>query len=349
MTADAAIDRSWKLPAAPRLAAYGRVATHDVDEAAEQIGRIFCPHGLQPKAETARDFLALHNCAAFDGFSINYVAYGGVVTIDPGCLDRFFLVQLPFAGAASIRTAAREIATGPDCAASLLSPTLPTRMVWDNCAQLILLLDRDLVEQRAAALSGRAVQPVEFEPAVALTTLHGARLRAHMLALTDLAEGLVGERRPPAAMAANWRETLLDILFAHPSNGLSEAIRRHSGRIETLPGAVRRARDLLDAQAAEPLDLAQLAAAAGIGIRALQGGFRRHFGMSISDMLLDIRLARLNAQLMTAAPEARIIDLAFELGFTHLGRMAGAYRDKFGETPSATLQRVQRRRGRFTN
>jgi AraC-like DNA-binding protein len=349
MTADAAIDRSWKLPATPRLAAYGRVATHDVDEAAEQIGRIFCPHGLQPKAETARDFLALHNCAAFDGFSINYVAYGGVVTIDPGCLDRFFLVQLPFAGAASIRTAARDFATGPDCAASLLSPTLPTRMLWDNCAQLILLLDRDVVEQRAAALSGRAVQPVEFEPALALSTHHGSRLRANMLALADLAESLAGERRPSAVVAANWRETLLDILFEHASNGLSEAIRRHSGGVETLPRAMRRARDLLDAQAAEPLDLAQLAAAAGVGIRALQGGFRRHFGMSISDMLLDIRLARLNAQLMTAAPGARIIDLAFELGFTHLGRMAGAYRDKFGETPSATLQRVQRRRGQLTN
>jgi AraC-like DNA-binding protein len=64
-------------------------------------------------------------------------------------------------------------------------------------------------------------------------------------------------------------------------------------------------------------------------------------------MLLDIRLARLNAELMAAPPEARIIDIAFDLGFTHLGRMAGAYRDKFGEAPSATLQRVQR--GRFTN
>ncbi|MGJ5178468.1 AraC family transcriptional regulator [Bradyrhizobium oligotrophicum] len=347
MTAGAAIDRSWNVPGAPRLAAYGRVATRDVDEAAEQIGRIFCPHGLQPKAGTARDFLALHNCAAFDGFSINYVAYGGEVAIDPGCLDRFFLVQIPFAGAANIRTAAREVATRPDGVASLLSPTLSTRMVWDNCAQLILLLDRRLVEQRAAALSGRAVQPVEFEPSIALSAPHGSRLRAHMLALADLAESLGGERRPTAVVAANWRETLLDILFQQPGDGLSEAIRLHSGQIETLPRAVRRARDLLDARASEPLDLAQLAASAGVGIRALQGGFRRHFGMSISDMLLDIRLARLNAQLMAAPPEARIIDLAFELGFTHLGRMAGAYRDKFGETPSATLQRTQR--GRFTN
>jgi len=351
MTANAASDRSWGLSAAPRLAAYGRVATHDVDEAAEQIGRIFCPHGLQPKAATARDFLALHNCAAFDGFSINYVAYGGEVMIDPGCLDRFFLVQLPFAGAASIRTAGREIETGPDCVASVLSPTLPTRMVWHDCAQLILLLDRRLVEQRAAALSGRSVQPVEFDPSVELSADHGSRLRAHMRELAGLAERLAerlgGARKLPAVVAANWRETLLDILFQQPSNGLSEAIRLHSGRVETLPRAVRRARDQLDAHAAEPLDLAELAASAGVGIRALQGGFRRHFGMSISDMLLDIRLAKLNARLMAAAPEARIIDIAFELGFGHLGRMAGAYRDKFGEAPSATLQR--RQRGRFTN
>ncbi|MGC2781824.1 MAG: AraC family transcriptional regulator, partial [Bradyrhizobium sp.] len=104
MTAHAAADRSSGLSAAQRLAAYGRVATHDVDEAAEQIGRIFCPHGLQPRTKSAHDFLALHNCAAFDGFSINYVAYGGAVTIDPGCLDRFFLVQLPLAGTARIFT-----------------------------------------------------------------------------------------------------------------------------------------------------------------------------------------------------------------------------------------------------
>ena len=57
-------------------------------------------------------------------------------------------------------------------------------------------------------------------------------------------------------------------------------------------------------------------------------------------MLLDIRLLHLNARLKAAPPDARIIDMAFDLGFTHLGRMAGAYRAKFGETPSATLRRL---------
>jgi AraC-like DNA-binding protein len=111
-------------------------------------------------------------------------------------------------------------------------------------------------------------------------------------------------------------------------------------RAEALPRSLRRARDFLHAQATEPLDLAQLAELAGIGIRALQLGFRRHFATSISEMLLDIRLAQLNARLGAARPNERVTDIAFEPGFTHLSRMASAYRAKFGETPSATRRRM---------
>jgi len=104
------------------------------------------------------------------------------------------------------------------------------------------------------------------------------------------------------------------------------------------PQSLRRAREFLHAHADEPLDLEQLAAAAGTGIRALQLGFQRHFGTSISEMLRDIRLAHLNVRLAAASPDDSITDIAFELGFTHLSRMASAYRAKFGETPSATLR-----------
>ncbi|WP_051382492.1 AraC family transcriptional regulator [Bradyrhizobium sp. Tv2a-2] len=328
-------------PDTGRLKGFGRVATPNVDEAAEQIGRIFCPHDLEPLRATSPGFFARHNCAPFDGFSINYVAYGGSVVIDPGCLERFFLVQIPLSGSARVRTAARDIGRTPDVAASLLSPTVPTEMLWQNdCAQLILLVERKLVEQRAAALAGREIQAVEFDPLIDLRLPAGRGLRAQMEGLADLAEGLGAGRPLSAVAAADCREALLDALLLGQRHGLSEAIRTFAGAGETLPWALRRARDCLQAHAAEPLDLAQLAAVAGIGVRALQLGFQRHFGTSISDMLLDIRLSHLNAQLKRAAPGARIIDIAFDLGFTHLGRMAGAYRAKFGETPSATLRRL---------
>ena len=325
---------------AVRLAEFGCVATNDVEDAAEQVGRIFCPHDLKLLRCSAEGFFATHNCAAFDGFSISYVAYGGSVSINPGCLERFFLVQLPVSGAARICTASRDVATAPDAAASLLSPTLPTRMIWQDCAQLILLLDRRLVEQRAAALSGGTVRPVEFDPAIELSTESARALRMRMQELASLAEGIGARRALSPVAAAEWREALLACLLSGQRHGLSEAIRTFSGQAETLPRALKRARDYLHTHATEPMDLQRLAQAAGIGIRALQLGFQRHFGTSISDMLQDIRLAELNAKLMAASPDARIIDIAFDLGFTHLGRMAGAYRQKFGEAPSATLRRL---------
>ena len=157
--------------------------------------------------------------------------------------------------------------------------------------------------------------------------------------LMTLAERLGPSGRLSPVATADWREALLDHLLNGQRHGLSDAIRTFSGQAERLPRALRVARDRLADNAGEPLDLAGLACAAGIGIRALQLGFRRHFGVSISEMLLDMRLAGLHARLAQARPDASITEIAFDLGFTHLGRMAGAYREKFGETPSATLRR----------
>ena len=324
---------------AARLAAFTRVATADVDDAADAVGRIFCPHRLTPEHRTSPEFFALHNNAVFSGLSVNYVAYGGSVTIDPGCLERFFLLQIPVHGSARIETASRDIATSPGTTASLLSPTIPTRMNWhDDCAQIILLVERRLLEQRAAALSGQPAVAVEFEPAVDLASAGGQTLQSHVREFVDLAERL-GPRRPLSPIAAaNIRETLLATLLHGQRHSASHAIDRFGGRAEGLPTSLRRAREFLQAHADEPLDLAQLAASAGIGIRALQLGFRRHFDTSISEMLRDIRLAHLNARLAAASPTDSVTDIAFELGFTHLSRMASAYRAKFGETPSATLR-----------
>jgi len=336
----AAVSGIDRASAGARLAAYSRVRTADVDEAAESIGRIFCPHALDPLRHSWPDFHALHNCAAFDGFSVNYVAYGGSVSIDPGCLDRFFLLQVPIRGGSHIRTGSREIDTAPGVMASLLSPTLPTRMIWrDDCAQLILLVDRHRVESRAAALAERPTVPVEFEPDVDLDTPFGRALQFQIEYLVDLAErgGPASELSPAAA--ATLRESIVGLLLTGQRHNLSDAINRSAPQRDMLPAVFRRARESLEAHAAEPLDLEQLARQSGIGVRSLQLGFKRHFGVSISGVLQDIRLQQLNARLSKAGPGERVIDIAFDLGFTHLSRMASVYRAKFGESPSVTLRK----------
>ena len=340
MASDAAVAGIDHAAGIARLAAYSRVHTTDVDEAADAVGRIFCPHALDPLRHSWPDFHALHNCAAYDAISVNYVAYGGSVSIDPGCLDRFFLLQMPIRGGAQISTGGRQLETAPGVVASLLSPTLPTRMVWqDNCAQLILLVDRRQVESRAAALAERPAGPVEFEPHIDLTTPFGRALRSQVEYLVDLAEqsGPASDLSP--VTVATMREAIVGLLLTGQRHNLSDAINRSTPHREALPAVFKRARDSLQAHAAEPLDLERLARVSGIGVRSLQLGFKRHFGVPISGVLLDIRLERLNARLLKARPDERITDIAFDLGFTHLSRMASVYRAKFGESPSETLRK----------
>jgi AraC-like DNA-binding protein len=287
------------------------------------------------------DFHALHNCAAFDGFSVNYVTYGGSVAIDPGCLDRFFLLQVPIRGRALIGTGSREVEAIPCAVASILSPTLPTRMVWqDNCAQLILLVDRQQVEKRAAALAGKSVGAVEFEPHIDLNAPFGQALQSQIEYLVDLAECGPASNLSPV-MAATLRESIVGLLLTGQRHNLSAAIHRTTTRRAPPPAVFKRAWESLEAHAAEPLDLQRLAQLSGIGIRSLQLGFKRHFGVSISMALLDIRLKHLHARLSNAKPSERIVDIAYDLGFSHLSRMASVYRAKFGESPSETLRRCR--------
>ncbi len=223
------------------------------------VGRIFCPHELKPILRPSSDFFALHNSAAFGGFSVNYVAYGGSVSIDPGCLERFFLLQIPLHGAARIETASRDIATAPDVSASLLSPTIPTRMTWQsNCAQIILLVDRRLLEQRAAALSGRPAGTVEFEPIgrSLLAMRSGASVAASGYSSIlpnawDRNGSFRRSRRPTCARLC------LAVCFMASATARADAIEIFGGRAESLPRPLRRAREFLYAHADEPLDLAQ--------------------------------------------------------------------------------------------
>jgi len=60
-----------------------------------------------------------------------------------------------------------------------------------------------------------------------------------------------------------------------------------------------------------------------------------------------MRLAHLHARLKAAPPDARTIDVAFELGFTHLSRMAGGLpaeirRNAVGDAAAAALNGSKR-------
>ncbi|MFI5833378.1 helix-turn-helix transcriptional regulator [Micromonospora sp. NPDC051300] len=106
------------------------------------------------------------------------------------------------------------------------------------------------------------------------------------------------------------------------------------------PAVVRRARAYLDEHAAEPVTVAQVAAACGVGARALQAAFQRHVGQSPLTYLRQVRLARAHRDLTAADPAegATVAATARRWGWANPGRFAAAYREEYGRQPSETLR-----------
>tara|TARA_R110000850_G_scaffold117831_10_gene234478 strand:- start:633 stop:1604 length:972 start_codon:yes stop_codon:yes gene_type:complete len=106
------------------------------------------------------------------------------------------------------------------------------------------------------------------------------------------------------------------------------------------PAGIRRAEEYLMANLANPISIADVAVVAGMSARNLSRGFRHHRGVTIKEFLNEHRLKSANRALLAAEPgETNVTEVAFNFGFSQLGRFSAAYRKEFGELPSETLKR----------
>lgn len=108
------------------------------------------------------------------------------------------------------------------------------------------------------------------------------------------------------------------------------------------PRHVRAAEEILAAEAQDPPTIGEAARRAGVSARTLSEGFRRFRGVSPRDFLRDRRLDGLRAALERAGPGETVTSVAADWGYVNLGALAAAYRRRFGETPSRTLERRAR-------
>lgn len=311
------------------------VDTTEPDRAREEIGRIFCPHFLDPLGRRPDGFHARHNHAPGSGYSVNFVSYGASVEIDPGALDAFFLLQIPLKGSARVRcgTSLTEAEVGRF--ASVLSPTLPTRMTWNRgCEKLILLIERKAMEAQFQSLTHRELKAIEFRSGIDLSRPEGRALLRHAGLALSAAEEPEGAPSAYLTLLRDGLTTLLLTGFAHTgSDILNQPVSASA------PAAVRRADEFIAAHGAEAISMADIANAAGVPLRSLQEAYRRARGMTLSQAVLTARLDHFHARLKNPPPAASVADIAFECGFGHLGRAAAAYQARFGETPSQALRR----------
>lgn len=317
------------------LSRFAAVDTRAPDDAREAIGRIFCPHFLNPVGPSAGSFHARHHTVQQIDYSVNFVAYGSTVEIDPGELSRFFLLQLPIRGSAKVRCGTVAADVGAGRRGSILSPTLGTRMTWnEGCEKLIVLLRREAVEGQFETLTHERMRTIEFDTGVDLAGPVGSAIRQHaqlMLGAAEAGDGM------PDAYRMLLRDGLTTLLLSSLSSSVAWAFQRPAPSAD--PMAVRRAQEFMAANAGRAISMAEIAAASGVSLRSLQDAYRRSRNMTLGEGLLSLRLERFRKSLIEPGDPASVTDAAFSAGFGHLGRAAAAYRERYGEMPSETLRR----------
>jgi AraC-like DNA-binding protein len=106
------------------------------------------------------------------------------------------------------------------------------------------------------------------------------------------------------------------------------------------PHAIRAAIAILEEEAHLPTTVTSLAARTHVSVRALQQGFRDYLGMSPMTYLREVRLRRAHQMLQDCDPSAvTVASVAYQWGFSNLGRFSAAHTHRYGESPSETLRR----------
>jgi AraC-like DNA-binding protein len=316
---------------------FSALHTTDVDEARSFCrGLYYYPMKVQP-AGSVEGFSFAGDVVRLGPITIGEISYGSDIELLSGDLETAYHVLAPLTG--TLQSSHRDIvvAASPRRAA-VFQPVGDITLAWPgDCRLLSVKVDRAALEQEIAIALGRhSGPPLSLGGSFDMMTGPG-RSWASLVRL------LYAELRNPDSlvqqpqMAHRWWQLVLSGLALTVEHSYRDDLA--GGRSALRPRPVKRTLDAMHADPGHPFTAPQLAGIAGVGTRVLQEAFRRHVGMPPMTYLRELRLARVHDELSHSDPwQASVSEVACRWGFTHLGRFAGAYRARYGVTPSQTLR-----------
>jgi AraC-like DNA-binding protein len=97
---------------------------------------------------------------------------------------------------------------------------------------------------------------------------------------------------------------------------------------------VREAEEFMRVKLHQNIQLADISKAVGVSARSLQIAFQKSRGISPTTSLQRIRLEEIHRRLTDKTNDKSVTEIAHECGWTHLGRLSAAFKQRFGRVPS---------------
>ncbi len=308
-------------------------ASRDLQQTRSLVGDVMKPHDLHVHGSSQQVNARMHHMA-FGGVSLNRLKYGADVDIEPGPLEDFYLIQMPMDGNALITSGDQQVASDTQVA-SVLSPCDSTTMRWSaDCDQLMVRIDRMLVDRAIGAISGR-MEPETVRFALGFRWRECAPWRCLIQYLSECANDAVDPLQY-SLMVANIEQLVVSTLVSAHSHDMRPS--KTARCTAVLPRHVKRVQEYLRANAGEPITADQMALLAGVSLRSLYAGFKDYCGVSPMQYLRTLRLDGARTALLSE-PDSNIASVALRWGFGHLGRFSSEYKLRFGESPSQSVRR----------
>jgi AraC-like DNA-binding protein len=314
------------------LRAHRLFESHDLDETRDRISRVMQPHRLLPLAG-AQNGQAGMEFVRVGGIGAGTIRFNGRMRVDVEAVEDYHLLMFCTRGTADVHVNERVLQA--DTARGVLcAPGARFRAdLSHDCEQFVLRLDRATVEAHAGG-------PVVFDEVLDLRRPALAAWQAQLGLLLESSALLEAVQARPV-LTAEMERLVLHLLLdgQHWARGQRTADRGSaSPSISPHGRSVKRAESYIHAHLEEPLRLSDIAQACGVSARTLLSAFQQERACSPMQRVQQLRLELSRRLLRDARPGQTVASIALDCGFTHLGRFAHAYRQCFGESPSATLR-----------
>ncbi len=319
------------------------IASKDVDEVRSALSRVYGrPISLEPAQTGAFEWAMRTSSMGGVRLSQADATHGARWRVEAAVRYGFLAMRT---GAARGSFGPHEVDVLPWQNALLLEPGHSVACSYTPGAQtLVLTVDRETLHSHYTRLTNDEVTGhLRFDPSVPLDR-GGAGGLTRLLELVANEDGRPDGLTSSAPVRATLRSTILTALLTSLDHDHARALSAPVSSVA--PGRLRRAEEWIDAHAADPITMPDVAAAVGVSVRALQELFRRYRQTTPQAFLRDRRLALARRALLDATPGQTVRTISLHAGFAHAGRFAADYQRLFGETPTETLRAAlaQRRR-----
>ncbi len=284
--------------------------------AIRSTGPILACHG---GSRFATEILHEGECSDFVGFTT--VLQGEMTLVD--------------GGVALTGTAARGLAFRPRHGTRILTS--------DGSARTnVFVRIRELETALEHMLDARLRSPLDFRSDIDWSRGLAASLKwqlAFLMQEFERPDGVAGN----AVALASMTDFIVALVLRAASHNYMDQLQGPAAA--AVPRHVRRAEEFMRAHCAEPLRIADVAAAAECSVRTLGDVFRRFRGTTPLAALHRMRLERVHAELRLGAagqPGETIGSVARRYGFTNTSRFGAAFRRHFGETPRDVVRSASR-------